>query len=164
VRWALQMVGLEPDEVSDRSPFTLSGGEKRRVALASILAMQPDVLILDEPTAGLDPRGRDELLDHVATWHAAGKETRPTLIVVSHDLAALAQLVDRAIVLQDGRIRVEGPSQRVLSDLETLEAVGLQPPPASALLHALRAAGWSLCTDRLLPEEAAAEIAAALGG
>lgn len=158
VNWALIMVGVTPDAFVDRSPFNLSGGEMRRVALASILAMQPDVLILDEPTAGLDPRGRDELLDHVAAWH---QDMRITLIVVSHDLAALARLVDRTIVLCDGQTKADGPTRSVLSDQRTLHAAGLSPPPTVALLHRLQEAGWSLHTDRLLPDEAAAEIAEA---
>ena len=158
VGWALEMVGLDPDAVASRSPFSLSGGERRRVALAGVLAMQPDVLILDEPTAGLDPRGRSALLDRVAAWHA---EMKITLIVVSHDLAALARLVDRAIILQDGRIAADGAARAVLSDPERLRDAGLSAPPPVALLTRLQAIGWPVRTDRVLPREAAAEIARA---
>jgi energy-coupling factor transport system ATP-binding protein len=154
-RWALEMVGLEPAEVERRVPFTLSGGEMRRIALASILSMRPEVLILDEPTAGLDPRGRRELLGRVLEWHA---QARMTLIVVSHNLDELAQMAERAVVLAAGRVVADGPVRQVLSDREHLRAAGLDVPQPVALLQALQEAGWVVRTDRLGPEEATNEI------
>lgn len=155
VRWALEMVGLDRT-MESRSPFTLSGGEMRRVALASILALRPEVLILDEPTAGLDPRGRRELLARVRTWQ---EETGATLIVISHDLEELAHVVERVIVLYEGRIVADGSGRQVLSDGAALAAAGLDMPQPVALLRALRASGWNVRTDRLLAEEAVEEIA-----
>ncbi len=161
VRWALEMVGLPPVAMDERVPFTLSGGEMRRVALASILALRPEVLILDEPTAGLDPHGRRELLSHLLAWQ---EESGLTLIVVSHNLDELARVVERVVLLQEGRVRADGPVRRVLSDGELLCAAGLSLPQPVALLYALRGAGWAVRTDRLLPEEAAAEIVRARAG
>ncbi len=154
IRWALEMVGLDT-AMENRSPFTLSGGEMRRVALASILALRPEVLILDEPTAGLDPRGRRELLARVRAWQ---EETGATLILISHDLGELARVVERAIVLDRGRVAADGPARQVLSDAAALSAAGLDVPQPVALLHALRESGWDVRTDRLLPEEAVEEI------
>lgn len=154
VRWALEMVGLDRT-MENRSPFTLSGGEMRRAALASILALRPEVLILDEPTAGMDPCGRREILARVRAWQT---ETGATLILVSHDLEELARVVERVIVLCAGRVAADGPVQQVLSDATTLSAVGLDVPQPAALLHALQALGWNVRTDRLLPEEAVEEI------
>ncbi len=154
VHWAMEMVGLDA-AMAGRSPFTLSGGETRRVALASILAMRPQVLILDEPTAGLDPRGRRDLLARVSAWQA---ETGATLVMVSHDLDELARVVDRVIVLDRGQVVADGPAAQVLSDAARLAAAGLRAPQAVMLLQALRGAGWDVRTDRLAPEEAIAEI------
>jgi energy-coupling factor transport system ATP-binding protein len=158
VRWALEMVGLEPAAVEGRVPFTLSGGEMRRVALAGILAMRPEVLILDEPTAGLDPRGRRELLARVRLWQ---EEAGLTLIVVSHNLEELALVVERVVLLEGGRVAADGPACRVLSDGQLLRSIGLDVPQPVALLQALQKAGWEVHTDRLLLEEAVAEIAQA---
>ena len=155
VRWALEMVGLDT-AVERRSPFTLSGGETRRVALASILALRPEVLILDEPTAGMDPHGRREMLARVHAWQEG---TGSTLILVSHDLEELARVVERVIVLDQGRVAAVGPAQQVLSDGIALAAAGLGVPQPVALLRALRESGWDVRTDRLLPEEAVEEIA-----
>lgn len=160
VRWALEMVGLDPAEIEDRVPFSLSGGEMRRVALASILGLRPDVLILDEPTAGLDPQGRRELLARIRAWQ---EETGLTLIMVSHNLDELARAVERVVVLKEGEVAADGPVRQVLSDGQLLRAVGLDVPQPVALLEALQEAGWTVRTDRLLPEEAAAEIAQARG-
>ena len=154
VRWALKMVELDP-AMEERVPFSLSGGEMRRVALASILAMRPEALILDEPTAGLDPRGRRELLDRVRLWQ---EESDQTLIIVSHNLDELARVVERVLVLGGGEVIADGPVRPVLSDGQLLRAAGLDTPQPVALLQALRDAGWEVRTDRLLPEEAAAEI------
>ena len=149
------MVGLDPAEMEERIPFTLSGGEMRRVALAGILAMRPEVLILDEPTAGLDPQGRRDLLRRVRAWQ---EETGLTLIIVSHNLDELAQVVHRMLLLEGGQIVADGPTRRVLSDGELLRSVGLEVPQTVALLEALRQGGWQVRTDRLLPEETVAEI------
>jgi len=158
VRWALEMVGLAPAVMEERSPFTLSGGEMRRVALASILSLQPEVLILDEPTAGLDPQGRRELLARIQAWQ---KGTDSTLVIVSHNLDELARVVERVVVLKEGEVVADGPARWVLSDGPLLRAAGLDVPQPVSLLQALREAGWPVRTDRLLPEEAAAEIAQA---
>ncbi len=154
VRWALDMVGLDT-AMESRSPFTLSGGEMRRAALASILALRPEVLILDEPTAGMDPRGRRELLARVRAWQA---ETGATLILVSHDLEELARVVERVIVLNGGRVAADGPARQALSDGAALTTAGLDAPQPAALLRLLRAFGWDVRTDRILPEEAVEEI------
>jgi len=160
VRWALDMVGLNLEEMERRVPFTLSGGEMRRVALAGILALRPGVLILDEPTAGLDPQGRRELMARVRTWQ---EETGLTLILVSHNLDELARVVDRVIVLKEGRVVADGPARRIMSDGGLLRGAGLDVPQPVLLLEALREAGWDVRTDQLLPEEAAAEIVRAWG-
>jgi len=130
----------------------------RRVALAGVLALRPEVLILDEPTAGLDPRGRRNLLARVQAWQA---QTGSTLVLVSHNLDDLARVAQRAVVLVGGRVVADGPSRQVLSDGELLRAAGLDVPQPVALLQALRASGWDVRTDYLLPEEAVAEIARA---
>ena len=158
VRWALELVGLSPEQVEGRVPFSLSGGEMRRVALASILAMRPEVLILDEPTAGLDPGGRRGLLTRLRRWQEA---THATLILVSHDLDEMAPLVERTVLLAEGQIVADGPTRRVLGDERALQRAGLAPPQTVRLLHRLRAAGWPVRTDRLRPDEAVAEIAGA---
>ena len=175
VRWALELVGLAAEAVEQRNPLTLSGGEMRRVALASILSMQPEVLILDEPTAGMDPRGRRDILDRVLAWQTHGlglpgqnaarerrSETEQTLIVVSHDLAELSRLVDRVILMEDGQLAADGPARRILSDVDLLAANGLKAPQPVMLLQTLRDAGWQVRTDLLLPQAAAAEIARAM--
>jgi energy-coupling factor transport system ATP-binding protein len=155
VRWALGMVGLDAVQVGDRVPFTLSGGEMRRLALASILAMHPEVLILDEPTSGLDPQGRHELLSRILAWQ---REMGSTLIFVSHDQDALARVAERAVVLADGRIAADGPAQEVLSDREHLQQTGLDVPQTVLLLRALRRASWPVRTDCLLIEDAVDDI------
>jgi energy-coupling factor transport system ATP-binding protein len=154
VRWALEMVGLNP-AMEDRSPFTLSGGEMRRVALASVLAMRPEALILDEPTAGLDPRGRQELLAHLRAWQA---ETGSTLVLVSHSLDELARMVERVIMLNRGQVAADGPARQVLSDGALLSAAGLDVPQPVMLLRALREHGWDVRPDGLLLEEVIEEI------
>jgi energy-coupling factor transport system ATP-binding protein len=159
VDWALTAVGLDSETMLDRTPFTLSGGEMRRVALASILALRPNVLILDEPTAGLDPRGRRELLERLAASRATPEMT---LIVVSHDLDSLARVAERIIVLRDGEVAADAPTRRVLTSLDALDATELDPPTPVVLLRRLRSAGLAVATDRITPEEAAAEIARAL--
>ncbi len=159
VRWALEMVGLDPEAFAERVPFALSGGEMRRVALAGILALKPRVLILDEPTAGLDPRGRSDILARLRAWQ---EETGATLILVSHHLDEMAGLVDRVILLAEGQIAADGPTRRILGDCSRLRSVGLSPPPGVALMEALRAAGWPVRTDALDIEEIVSEISRCL--
>jgi energy-coupling factor transport system ATP-binding protein len=154
VHWALALVGLD-STFEMRMPLNLSGGEMRRVALASILAMRPEVLILDEPTAGLDPRGRHELLGRVLAWQ---QETGATLIVVSHHLDDVARLADRVVLLAEGRVAADGPVRQVLADATLLHGASLAVPEAVALLETLRQAGWDIRTDRLLVDEVVAEI------
>ena len=161
VSWALEMVGLDAEAMGARVPFTLSGGEMRRVALASALAMRPRVLILDEPTAGLDPQGRRELLERVARWQ---EEIGLTLILVSHDLGELARAVERVVLLDGGQVAADGPVRQVLSDGDLLRAAGLDVPQPVALLQKLDERGWDVRTDRLLPQEAVAEIVQARRG
>jgi len=126
--------------------------------LASVLAMRPDVLILDEPTAGLDPQGRRQLLGRILSWQA---ETGLTLVVISHDQEELARMAERVVILVDGRIAADGSARQLLSDRALLQGAGLDVPCGVALLETLCQASWTVCTDRLLPQEAADEIAAA---
>ena len=157
---ALEMVGLDPARFAARPPLTLSGGEMRRVALASVLALQPEVLILDEPTAGLDPAGRRQILASVETWR---EESDATLILISHHLDELARVAQRVIVLKEGTLLADGPARRVLSDESLLAEAHLVPPSTVALLQALREAGWDVRTDRLLVEDVVREIVRARG-
>lgn len=156
VDWALEMVGLDPAVIRDRVPFTLSGGEMRRVALASILAMRPVILILDEPTAGQDPQSRRELLARLRALHAQGDLA---LIVVSHAMEEIARLVERIVVLNEGQLVANAPTRQVLSDAELLRSVGLDVPEPTALMRALHRRGLPVRTDVISAAEAAAEIA-----
>jgi energy-coupling factor transport system ATP-binding protein len=160
VRWALEMVGLNPETMSQRVPFTLSGGEMRRVALAGILALCPRVLILDEPTAGQDPQSRRGLLARIQTWQ---EETGLTLVIISHALeeGSLLQMVERLVVLKEGQVVADGPTRHVLSDEALLNAAGLELPEPTRLLRTLRQRGKKVRTDFVSAAEAATEIARA---
>ncbi len=155
----LKSVGL-PEEVYYHSPFDLSGGQKRRVAIAGVLAMQPEVLILDEPTAGLDPKGRDEILDQVAKLH---KERGITVILVSHSMEDVAKYVDRIIVMNQGSVMFDDIPKRVFAHYRELEAVGLAAPQVTYLMHELAAAGIPVSVDATTVAEAKEEILAKLG-
>ena len=156
---ALKSVGL-PEEVYYHSPFDLSGGQKQRVAIAGVLAMQPEVLILDEPTAGLDPKGRDEILDQVAKLH---KERGITVILVSHSMEDVAKYVDRIIVMNQGSVMFDDIPKRVFAHYRELEAVGLAAPQVTYLMHELAAAGIPVSVDATTVAEAKEEILAKLG-
>lgn len=134
---ALRSVGLAEDYWY-RSPFELSGGQKRRVAIAGVLAMEPEVLILDEPTAGLDPKGRDEILDQVAKLH---EERRMTIVLVSHSMEDVAKYVKRLIVMNQGSVMLDGTPGEVFAHYQELEAVGLAAPQVAYLMHDLRKHG-----------------------
>lgn len=153
-REALRMVGLG-EEYEKQSPFELSGGQKRRVAIAGVLAMEPQVLILDEPTAGLDPRGRDEILDQI---EALQKERGITVILVSHSMEDVARYVDRIIVMNHGEVRFDGTPREVFRHYKELEEIGLAAPQMTYLMQELREKGADVDADATTIEEAADAI------
>ena len=155
---ALKQVGL-PDECFYQSPFELSGGQKRRAAIAGVLAMKPEVLILDEPTAGLDPKGRDEILDQVAKLR---EETGMTVILVSHSMEDVARYVDRIIVMNKSRVMFDDAPKMVFRHYKELEEVGLAAPQITYIMQALKAKGMRVDTDITSVEEARDAILAAL--
>lgn len=156
---ALKQVGLE-DEYFYQSPFDLSGGQKRRVAIAGVLAMKPDVLILDEPTAGLDPKGRDEILDQVAKLR---EEMGMTVILVSHSMDDVAKYVDRIIVMNKGQVMFDNEPREVFRHYKELESVGLAAPQVTYIMQALKEKGLMVDTDITTIEEAKTAILRALG-
>ena len=156
---ALKQVGLE-DEYFYQSPFDLSGGQKRRAAIAGVLAMKPEVLILDEPTAGLDPKGRDEILDQIA---ALRQETGMTVILVSHSMEDVARYVDRIIVMNKSRVMMDDEPGAVFKRYGELEEVGLAAPQITYIMQALKEKGLSVDTDITNVEEASQAILRALG-
>ncbi len=155
---ALHNVGF-PDELYDQSPFDLSGGQKRRVAIAGVLAMKPQVLILDEPTAGLDPAGRDEILNLIAKMH---KELGITVILVSHSMEDVAKYVERIIVMNSGEVMYDGTPKDVFHHYKELEAIGLAAPQVTYLMHELKEKGLDVDLDATTVEEAGDSILAAL--
>lgn len=155
---ALKQVGLE-DEYFYQSPFDLSGGQKRRAAIAGVLAMKPEVLILDEPTAGLDPKGRDEILDQIAGLR---EETGMTVILVSHSMEDVAKYVDRIIVMNKSRMMMNDEPGAVFRRYRELEEVGLAAPQITYIMHALREKGLAVDTDITSVEEARDAILHAL--
>ena len=155
---ALKQVGIE-DEYFYQSPFDLYGGQKRRVAIAGVLAMKPEVLILDEPTAGLDPKGRDEILDQIARLR---KETGITVILVSHSMEDVAKYVDRIIVMNQGQIMFDDAPKVVFRHYKELEAVGLAAPQVTYIMQALKEKGLEVDTDITTIEEAKTAILKAL--
>jgi len=159
IRGALQLVGLDPDRFGSRSPFALSNGERRRVAIAGVLAMEPRMLILDEPTAGLDPAGREELLAHIVRLH---EERGTTIVLITHSMDAVARLCERLIVMADGRIAADGPIRTVFSDPVRLASLGLGLPQVTQCAHRLRADGLPVRPDVLTVEEARTAILDAL--
>ena len=157
---ALEMVGF-PKELFYNSPFELSGGQKRRAAIAGVLAMKPEVLILDEPTAGLDPKGRDEILDQIKKLH---EETGITVILVLHSMEDVAKYVGRLIVLDHGRIMYDDIPKKVFRNYRELEKIGLAAPQLTYIMNALKANGFDVDTDAITMEEAVATVKKALGG
>lgn len=141
VREAIEMVGLDYEEVRAKSPFELSGGQKRRVAIAGVIAMKPEVLILDEPTAGLDPKGRDEILAQIMRLHAI---QGITVILVSHSMEDIARYVSKIFVMDEGRLALSGTPSDVFSHVERLEEIGLAAPQVTYVAKALAARGYSI--------------------
>lgn len=155
---ALKMVGL-PEELYRQSPFELSGGQKRRVAIAGVLAMHPEILILDEPTAGLDPKGREEILDQIRKLQ---QETGITVILVSHSMEDVAEYVDRIIVMNAGKVMYDDVPREVFKYHKELEEVGLAAPQVTYIMHALKQKGMDVDVNITTIDEAAREILKAL--
>lgn len=156
---ALKAVGIK-DEHFYQSPFDLSGGEKRRVAIAGVLAMKPKVLVLDEPTAGLDPRGRDELLALIDELH---DKHNMTIILVSHSMDDMAEHVERLVVMHEGGILLDGPTREVFSKGDALEQIGLEMPVVTRIMSDLNKAGLPVRADLMTIQEASTEILRMLG-
>ena len=152
VRYALQEVGLVYDEIAERSPFELSGGQMRRVAIAGVLAMRPGTLILDEPTAGLDPAGRRSILGMIRELHAAGGLT---VVMVSHNMDDISSLATRLVVMSRGRMVLTGEPRQVFQHRELLSSIGLGVPQAAELTQQLIAEGYPLPADLYTPAEVA---------
>lgn len=150
VKEACELVGLS-EKYMEKSPFELSGGQKRRVAIAGVLAMQPKVLILDEPTAGLDPKGRDNILGKIKALH---QQTGMTIILVSHSMEDVAEYVDRVIAMDNGRIILDGNPHEVFSQRDTLLSLGLNVPQITELVFALREKGFDIPENIITIEEA----------
>ncbi len=156
VREALELVGLDYELFKDRSPFDLSGGQKRRVAIAGVIAMKPEVLILDEPTAGLDPKAHKDVLAMVEEVH---RITGNITILVSHNMADIARLSDKILVIDNGRVVTVGTPKEVFSRRKELAEVGLDLPPITKLTETLRGRGMAISETILSVEDAAEEIA-----
>lgn len=155
VRFAMEMVGLDYDSLKDVNPFGLSGGQRRRVAIAGVLAMEPEYLVLDEPTAGLDPRGRREILDSIDNMN---KKQGITIVLVSHNMDEIARLADTIVVMEQGRISRRGTPREVFDDGEYLMELGLALPAMSSLMLRLRERGWDVKGGVFTVEEARKEI------
>lgn len=150
VRYAMDCVHLDYQKYSERSPFELSGGQMRRVAIAGVIAMRPSVLILDEPTAGLDPRGRDRILSMLEQLHA---EQHTTIVMVSHSMDDMARLATRLIVMAEGKILATGTPREIFSQEKMMMSAGLGVPQVASLCSTLRAKGFDLPPDLYRPEE-----------
>lgn len=160
IKEAIDFVGLDP-EVLSKNPFDLSGGQKRRVAIAGVIAMRPEVLVLDEPAAGLDPKGRDIILDGVFKYR---EKTGATVVIVSHSMEDMARLCDDLIVLSHGEVVLNGTRDEVFSESEMLERIGLAVPQITLLMHELNARGISVNNGIYTEEAAVEEIARLMRG
>lgn len=152
---SMEMVGLDYETYKDKSPFDLSGGQKRRVAIAGVIAMQPTTLILDEPTAGLDPKGRDDILAQISKLH---KDYNMTIIIVSHSMEDVAKIAQRIIVMNDGKVALQGTPAEVFKEVETLEKIGLGVPQVTYLVRELRKKGFNISDNVFTIDEAKKEL------
>ena len=155
VRKAMEIVGLDFEKYRNLSPFELSGGQKRRVAIAGVIAMEPQVLILDEPTAGLDPKGRDEILAQIIKLHEYYKST---VILVTHSMEDVAEIADEVIVMSDSKVIMKGLPSEVFTKAELLESVGLGAPQITYLMKALKEKGFDVSTDIFTVKDAKKEL------
>ncbi|KXB66532.1 ABC transporter, ATP-binding protein [Parvimonas sp. KA00067] len=155
VKEAMEIVGLDYETKKDKSPFEISGGQKRRVAIAGILAMKPDILILDEPTAGLDPKGRDELFFQIKNLY---EKNNITIVLISHSMEDVAKLVNRIIIMKNGKIHLDKNTKEAFSDVDDLKEVGLNVPQITELMDTLRKRGHHFSKNILTVDEAFEEI------
>ena len=155
VRKSLELVGLNYDEIHDRSPFDISGGQKRRAAIAGVLAMEPHVLVLDEPTAGLDPEAHRDIIEMIKRIH---EERKGIIVFVSHNMMDVAELSDHVIVMDRGRIITVDTPKNVFANRALLEGIGLDVPPVTAFMHDLKSRGIDVGTDALTYDEASDTI------
>ena len=151
VKKSMEMVGLDYETYKDRSPFDLSGGQKRRVAIAGVIAMEPTTLILDEPTAGLDPKGRDDILGQIKKLH---KDYNMTVIIVSHSMEDVANIAEKIIVMNHGKVALQGTPSEVFKEVDRLESIGLAVPQVTYLIRKLRAKGFDISDSIFTIEEA----------
>ena len=160
VRTAAELVGLTPD-FFEKSPFDLSGGQKRRVAIAGVMAMRPRILILDEPAAGLDPRGRDEILSRIVEYR---EKTDSTVLMISHSMEDMAAYCDKILVMNEAKPFLYGTPAEIFGQAEVLERVGLSVPQVTKLMRELRRRGYDVRTDIYTVEQAKAEVERLVGG
>ena len=160
VRDAMRLVDLDYAQFANKSPFELSGGQKRRVAIAGVLAMEPDILILDEPTAGLDPYGRDYILGLVENWHKLGR----TILMVSHSMDDVARFADRIFVMNHGRLEMQGTPDEVYAEEERLRSMGLDVPAVTTLAGELSRRGFDLPRHIHTMDEMERALVGLLGG
>ncbi len=154
VREAMELVGLPP-EMGEKSPFELSGGQKRRAAVAGVMAMRPEVLVLDEPIAGLDPKGRREMLNLINNYHV---KMGATIVLVSHNMDDVAQAAGRVIVMSGGEIKKDGSPREIFKDVEGMQALSLDVPQAALLAHELNKRGLNVRSDVISPNELIEEL------
>ena len=155
VKKSMEMVGLNYEEYKDISPFELSGGQKRRVAIAGVIAMEPKVLILDEPTTGLDPAGRDDILEQIKLLH---EKYNMTIILVSHSMEDVGKLAEKIIVMNDGHVELQGKPKDVFKEIDTLEKIGLAVPQVTYLMRELKKKGFNVSEDIFTVEKAKSEL------
>jgi len=155
VQRAMKIVGLNYEQFKEKSPFEISGGQKRRVAIAGVVAMEPRILILDEPTAGLDPKGRDDILNKILELY---KENNITIILVSHSMEDVAKVANRILVMDKGKCILDGSPEKIFREIKTLESVGLAVPQMTYLIRELRDKGFNLSQDIFTIEKAKQEL------
>lgn len=155
VKKSMEMVGLDYETYKEVSPFDLSGGQKRRVAIAGVIAMEPKVLILDEPTAGLDPKGRDDILEQIKILH---EKYKMTIVLVSHSMEDVGKLAERIVVMNKGKIELLGKPADIFKEVETLESIGLAVPQVTYLMRALKARGFDVSDEVFTVEQGSKEL------
>ena len=155
VKKSMEMVGLDYETYKDVSPFDLSGGQKRRVAIAGVIAMEPKVLILDEPTAGLDPKGRDDILEQIKILH---EKYKMTIVLVSHSMEDVGKLAERIVVMNKGKVALMGKPAEIFKEVEILEDIGLAVPQVTYLMRALKEKGFNVSDEVFTVQEGSKEI------